>query len=79
VEDPTVRQVALRLMQSIDRAIELCSQTLSFGQADEAAPDQVAFVLYNLVDDVPAFAGLPSDGIATRCNDSYAEIVVTAA
>ena len=51
-------------MQSIDRAIELCSQTLSFGQADEAAPDQVAFVLYNLVDDVPAFAGLPSDGIA---------------
>jgi hypothetical protein len=39
VEDPTVRHVASRLMQSIGRAIELCSQILSFGRADEATPD----------------------------------------
>ena len=62
VEDPTVRQVAPRLMQSIDRAIELCSQTLSFGRADEPAPNPAVFALHGLVDDVTAFAGLPSDG-----------------
>jgi signal transduction histidine kinase len=78
VQDPTVRQVAPRLMQSIDRAIELCSQTLSFGRADEAAPNPVAFALCDLVDDIPAFAGLPSDGGITWRNDVPAEIIVEA-
>ncbi len=78
VQDPTVRQVAPRLMQSIDRAIELCSQTLSFGRADEAAPNPVAFALCDLVDDLPAFAGLPSDGSITWRNDVPAEIIVKA-
>ena len=78
VEDPTVRQVAPRLMQSIDRAIELCSQTLSFGRADEAAPNPVAFALHDLVDDLPAFAGLPNDGSITWRNEVPAEIVVMA-
>ncbi|MDA1098389.1 MAG: HAMP domain-containing sensor histidine kinase [Proteobacteria bacterium] len=78
VQDPTVRQVAPRLMQSIDRAIELCSQTLSFGRADEAAPKPVAFALRDLVDDVSAFAGLPNDGSITWRNDVPGEIMVRA-
>ncbi|MFP6749774.1 MAG: histidine kinase dimerization/phospho-acceptor domain-containing protein [Alphaproteobacteria bacterium] len=48
VEDPTVRQVAPRLMQSIDRAINLCSQSLSFGRADEAAPNPETVALREL-------------------------------
>ena len=78
VEDPTVRQVAPRLMHSIDRAIELCSQTLSFGRADEAAPDTVAFALRGLVDDVSSFAGLPRAGNITWRNEVLAEIVAQA-
>lgn len=78
VEDPTVRQIAPRLMQSIDRAIELCSQTLSFGRADEAAPNPVEFALRDLIDDVPAFAGLPGEGSITWRNDIPADIIVKA-
>ena len=78
VEDPTVRQVAPRLMQSIDRAIELCSQTLSFGRAEEAAPNPVAFALRDLVEDLPAFAGLPGDGSITLRNDVPADVIVKA-
>ncbi len=78
VEDPTVRQVAPRLMHSIDRAIELCSQTLSFGRADEAAPNPVAVALRDLVDDVSAFAGQPSNGGIIWRNDIPVEIVVRA-
>src|SRR5690606_6345443 len=37
-EDPTVRQVAPRLVDSIDRAIALCAQTLRYGKAEERAP-----------------------------------------
>ncbi len=62
VRDPTVRQVAPRLMQSIDRAISLCNRTLSFGRADEAAPEPVTLGLHDLADDAVAFAGLPGDG-----------------
>jgi signal transduction histidine kinase len=78
VEDPTVRQVAPRLMHSIDRAINLCNQTLSFGRADEAAPNPVAFALRELVDDVATVAGLPSAGNIIWRNDVPAEIVVRA-
>ena len=78
VEDPTVRRVAPRLMQSIDRAIELCSQTLSFGRADEAAPNPTSFVLRDLVDDVAAFAGLPSDGRIVWRNEVGGDLVLQA-
>lgn len=69
VQDPTVRQVAPRLMQSIDRAINLCSQSLSFGRADEAAPNPETVALRDLAEDAVAFAGLPSDGAIAWRND----------
>ncbi|MBT4489300.1 MAG: HAMP domain-containing histidine kinase [Rhodospirillaceae bacterium] len=69
VQDPTVRQVAPRLMQSIDRAINLCSQSLSFGRADEAPPNPVIVSLHELADDAVAYAGLPADGSIVWRND----------
>ncbi len=69
VQDPTVRQVAPRLMRSIDRAIKLCSQSLSFGRADEAAPNPETVALRELAEDAVAYAGLPGDGAITWRND----------
>ncbi len=37
--DPTVKALAPRLMQSIDRAITLATNTLRYGKADEARPN----------------------------------------
>ncbi|MDP6564601.1 MAG: HAMP domain-containing sensor histidine kinase [Alphaproteobacteria bacterium] len=68
VEDPTVRRVAPRLMQTIDRAIDLCSQTMSFGRAEEAPPEPAPFPLGELVDEVADFVGLPGDGRITWSN-----------
>lgn len=60
-EDPTVRQVAPRLVGSIDRAIALCAQTLRFGKAEERAPEPDRFVLYNFTEDVAAGLALPDE------------------
>ena len=60
-EDPTVRQVAPRLVGSIDRAITLCAQTLRFGKAEERAPEPEHFMLRDFVEDVAAGLALPDD------------------
>jgi len=38
IDDPTVQSLAPRLFSSIDRAIQLCTNTLKFGGTEEAAP-----------------------------------------
>jgi signal transduction histidine kinase len=78
VRDPTVRQVVPRLMQSIDRAIKLCSQSLNFGSAEEPAPHPVALNLRELADDAVAYAGLPGDGGISWRNDVPAELTINA-
>lgn len=60
--DPGVRQVAPRLIDSIDRAIALCEQTLRYGRADEPPPQRARFPLHPLVEDAGAAIGLPADG-----------------
>ena len=60
--DPAVQQVAPRLVDSIDRAIALCEQTLRYGRADEPSPQRTRFFLQPLVDDVGTAVGLPADG-----------------
>jgi signal transduction histidine kinase len=54
IEDPKVQKVVPRLMSSIDRAIELCSQTLKYGKADEREPRRERFLLEPLVNEVKA-------------------------
>jgi signal transduction histidine kinase len=68
-EDPTVRQVAPRLVGSIDRAITLCAQTLRFGKAEERAPEPERFVLRDFVEDVAAGLAL-ADGTGIRWHNA---------
>src|SRR3546814_10763340 len=65
-EDPTVRQVAPRLVGSIDRAIELCAQTLRYGKAEEQTPKLQRLYLAALVDGVATGLGLPESGTTIR-------------
>ncbi|PJK27810.1 histidine kinase [Minwuia thermotolerans] len=50
--DPTVRRLAPRLIQSLDRAIELCQRSLKYGSADEPPPRPTRFRLRSLVAEV---------------------------
>lgn len=51
-EDPLVRRLAPKLVNSITRAVSLCESTLAFGRAEEVAPTLTLFPLANVVADV---------------------------
>lgn len=53
-EDPTVRRLAPKLINSISRAVNLCESTLAFGRAEEPSPTLTRVRLADLVDDVIA-------------------------
>ena len=51
-EDPLVRRMAPKLVNSITRAVNLCENTLAFGKAEEPAPKLAMFDLGDIVEDV---------------------------
>lgn len=52
IEDPEVKKVTPRLMRAIDRAIELCSQTLNYASDDSLTIRHTRFDVFGLVDEV---------------------------
>ena len=50
--DPAVRRTTPKLISSLDRAVNLCESTLSFGRAQEAAAEPRIVDLRRLVDEV---------------------------
>ncbi|KAG1713691.1 Signal-transduction histidine kinase senX3 [Nymphon striatum] len=53
-EDPSVRRLAPKLVNSITRAVNLCESTLAFGRVDEPAPRLTRVSLAEIIDDVVA-------------------------
>lgn len=51
-EDPLVRRLAPKLVNSITRAVNLCESTLAFGKAEEPPPRLTQVMLADLVCDV---------------------------
>ncbi len=51
-EDPTVKRMAPKLVNSITRAVSLCENTLAFGRAEEPAPTLTHFNLASLAGEV---------------------------
>ncbi len=51
-EDPTVKRMAPKLVNSIARAVSLCETTLAFGRAEEPTPVMTLFPLSPLVAEV---------------------------
>ncbi len=58
VEDPTVQRLAPKLIASLDRAIALCSITIRYGRAREAAPQRRRMALAPMVEEVADLLGL---------------------
>jgi len=61
VPDPRVQRFAPKLMRSLERAIAFCQSTLSYGRAQEAAPDRRMIPIEPVVSEVRETAGLASD------------------
>lgn len=62
ISDPTVQRFAPKLIASLDRAINFCSDSLRFGRAEEAAPRRDLMLLRPLVEEVGEGLGLPREG-----------------
>ena len=76
--DPEVRRVTPTLISAIDRAVELCSQTLQFGRAKDPAPRRSLFRLQALVDDVGTALGLVGDSTEVWCNEVAPDLQISA-
>lgn len=61
-EDPLVRRLAPKLVRSIDRAVELASNTLRYGRAEEQPPRLTVVDLHRLAEDVGASALAKTEG-----------------
>src|SRR6204780_2492280 len=61
VPDPRVQRFAPKLMRSLERAIAFCQSTLSYGRAQEAAPDRRMILVDPVVIEVRESAGLALD------------------
>jgi signal transduction histidine kinase len=59
--DPQVQRFAPKLMRALERAIDFCQSTLSYGRAHEAPPDRQPVMLTELVDEVRDTLGLQPD------------------
>ena len=58
ISDPHVQRFAPKLMRSLERAIDFCQSTLSYGRVQEPPPDRRAIALEPLVEDVRETLGL---------------------
>ena len=65
VPDPRVQRFAPKLMRSLERAIDFCQSTLSYGRAQEAAPDRRMILVEPVVTEVRESAGLAADASIT--------------
>ena len=75
--DPEVQKLSLPLVAAIDRAIALCTQTLSFATGRLPAPRRAAFALAPLVDEVRAALPIDEDSVDWR-NEVPPELSVSA-
>ena len=75
--DPEVQKLANPLVAAIDRAIALCTHTLSFATGRLPSPRQTSFPLSPLVDEVRAALSIDEDSVDWR-NDVPQELEVTA-
>jgi signal transduction histidine kinase len=61
LDDPVVKRVAPRLVDALDRAVKLATNTLRYGRAEEQAPQRMPLPLAPLIDEA-ASSALPEAG-----------------
>lgn len=55
-EDPVVKRVTPRLVDALDRAVALATNTLRYGRAEERTPQRTRFMLAPLIDEAASSA-----------------------
>lgn len=78
VQDPAVQRSVPKLIASLDRAIELCSNTIKYGRAREAPPERRRLGLAPLAEEVADAVGLKSHQRIGWENDIDPEMEVDA-
>lgn len=78
VNDPEVARMAPRLVESIDRAVALCRQTLDYAHDAPPPPKRDLFVLRDLVDDVDADHALVNGSDVRFKNEVAGDIKIVA-
>ena len=77
-QDPEVRHVAPRLVEAMDRAARLCSETLNFARAEVVEPRKTRFALAPLIDEVgEAVVGPDQSGLHWR-NEARPDLILRA-
>lgn len=76
--DPTVQQFAPKLIASLDRAINFCTDSLKFGRTEEMQPRRDLMRLKPVVEEVGEGLGLPRDGIIAWDVDMEETLMVDA-
>jgi signal transduction histidine kinase len=61
VPEPRVQRFAPKLVRSLERAIDFCQSTLSYGRAQEAAPDRRRIPLDPVINEVRESIGLAAN------------------
>lgn len=75
-EEPAVRRLTPRLIDSIGRAITLCTTVLSYGRAEEPPLKRSRFALARLVDEVESFIDLPEGAEVRWINNIAADLFI---
>lgn len=75
-EDPLVRRMAPKLVNSITRAVSLCESTLAFGRAEEPAPTLTMVRLRNVAADVVVSEALAVDDARIEIRNEVPEDMV---
>lgn len=76
-EDPLVRRLSPKLVNSITRAVSLCESTLAFGRAEEPPPTLTLFPLADIVTDVIESEQLAApDDCVTLTGNIPAQLIV---
>ncbi len=75
-EDPRVRRMAPKLVNSLTRAVHLCEATLAYGKAEEPAPKLARHNLADLVTDAIEGERLAAGDLAVRFENRVAADVV---
>lgn len=77
-DDPQVQRSTPTLLTAIDRAVDLCGQTLNFTREGPASLDVTDFNLHRLIDDVSADLRESANGDAILENDLAQEVPIEA-
>ncbi len=65
---PEVRRILPRLIEAIDRAVALCTQTLDFSREDAAPLTPSRFRLVDLIDEIGPALAVSSPQVAVDCH-----------